>query len=244
MARRPDPRFQRRQVGRRLRRYREQAERQQQDVADTMDWSVSKLIRIENATVSVSTNDLKALLNEYDVSDSEVIAELIGMAKEGRRQPWYAQYDLDTAFQNLLAYESSAARIRVMHPYLVHGLLQTETYTRALLRSVYPEFSERELDQAVEIRTRRQEQLEEPDGPELVALIDEAALERPIGGPAVMLGQLRHLLAVLKRPRTSIRIIPFSAGGYTGLSGSFVLIDLDSSAPNGADTVRVMQNPT
>jgi Domain of unknown function (DUF5753) len=129
---------------------------------------------------------------------------------------------------------------------LIPGLLQTEKYARALLRSVYPEYSERELEQTVDIRMRRQDQLDEPDGPKLIALIDEAALERPIGGTAVMLEQLQHLVTATDRNRTSLQIVPFSAGAHAGLFGSFVLIDPDSSAPNGADTVlfREQQEPS
>jgi transcriptional regulator with XRE-family HTH domain len=83
-------------VGRRrlrsaLRRAREDAGLTQEQVAAAMDWSLSKLIRIEAGTVSISTNDVKALLNYYQMTDGSQVADLVALARVARRRTWWSQ---------------------------------------------------------------------------------------------------------------------------------------------------------
>ncbi|WP_051385716.1 helix-turn-helix domain-containing protein [Actinokineospora inagensis] len=225
MPRQRDPRFSKRQLGRLLRTFREQAGKTQPEVAATMDWSVSKLIRIEKAAVGVSTTDLRALLAEYGTTDAEVVNDLVEIAKESREQPWYARYDAITSepFRRLLAYEGSAAAIHQFHPVLVPGHLQTADYARAVLSTVYTGV---ELDLALECRMRRQQRFD-TDRPKLSVLVDESAVRRTIGGPEVLRAQLRALLDRGAQDDTSIRVVPFSAGEHPGLAGAFMLLELD-----------------
>ncbi|RLK54487.1 helix-turn-helix domain-containing protein [Actinokineospora cianjurensis] len=225
MPRQRDPRFSKRQLGRLLRTFREQAGKTQPEVATTMDWSVSKLIRIEKAAVGVSTTDLRALLAEYGMHDPEVVADLVEVAKESREQPWYARYDAVTSepFRRLLAYEGSTAAIHQFHPVLVPGHLQTADYARAVLGSHY---SGVDLDLAVECRLQRQYRFES-DRPKMVALVDEAAVRRTIGGPEVLRAQLRHLLARSAEDCTTLRVVPFTSGAHPGMGGGFMLLELD-----------------
>ncbi|WP_018683256.1 helix-turn-helix domain-containing protein [Actinokineospora enzanensis] len=232
MTRQRDPRFSKRQLGRLLRTFREQAGKTQPEVAARMDWSVSKLIRIEKAAVGVSTTDLRALLTEYGMHDDELVTDLTNVAKESREQPWYAQFDSVTSepFRRLLAYEGSAVAIHQFHPLLVPGHLQTREYARAVLATVY---SGAELDLALEARMQRQQRLaEEP--PRLVMLIDEGAVRREIGGREVLHEQLRHLLVRTSEPTTCVRVVPYGAGAHPGLAGAFVLLELDEEI---SDTV-------
>jgi transcriptional regulator with XRE-family HTH domain len=240
MARRPDPRFRREQVSRRLRRLRDDAHITQEQVADQMDWSTSKLIRVENANVSIATNDLRALLALYGVSDLAEIENLVAMAKDSRAQPWYSKYNpvLPASFRMLLAYESYASSIRQIHPALVPGLLHTESYARAVLASV---FSGDQLDLAVEARMARQSQLLS-DPPELAFLLDEAAIRRVIGGPDVMRAQLTHLLDVMTDSSTTIQVITFDAGMYAGLVEPFLFLRLDDDLDNSVKQVVFLEN--
>ncbi|PPK70300.1 helix-turn-helix transcriptional regulator [Actinokineospora auranticolor] len=232
MTRQRDPRFSKRQLGRLLRTFREQAGKTQPEVATRMDWSVSKLTRIEKATVGISTTDLRALLAEYDMTDEELITDLTAVAKESREQPWYAPYDAVTTepFRRLLAYEGSAVAIHQFHPLLIPGLLQTREYALAVLANHY---SGHELELALEARMQRQAR-QAADPARLVMLIDEGAVRREIGGPEVLRAQLRALLTRAAEPATSIRVVPFTAGAHHGLSGGFMLLELDEEI---SDTV-------
>jgi transcriptional regulator with XRE-family HTH domain len=240
MARQPDPQFLRGRVSRRLRQLRDDTGTTQQQAAARMDWSNSKLIRIENSNVSITTNDLRALLTLYGVRDRHEVEALVAMARDSRAQPWYSRYGsvLNAPFRMLLAYESYASCIRQVHPSLVPGLLHTESYARALLASAH---SGAQLDLAVEARTARQRQLlSEP--PELTFLLDEAAIRRVIGGPAVMREQLMFLLDSIRSSTVAIQIIPFSAGMYPGLVEPFLFLRLDDDLGTGVDQVVFLEN--
>lgn len=224
-GRQPDPKVQRRRLGETLRVERERVNLTQAEAARAVDWSLSKLLRIENASVGISTSDAKALLAVYGTAD-DVVESLVTMARESRKPSWYAKYRkvLSPEYQTLLSYEDSATAIRHVHPHLVPGLLQTPGYARALLGAAHD--GER-LDTLISARVDRQAILHEDPGPELSFLIDEGALHRMVGGPQVMREQLRHLRHLSDKRNIDIRVIPYEAGVHRGLWGPFVIMVLD-----------------
>jgi transcriptional regulator with XRE-family HTH domain len=135
-----DPMVQRRRLRVELRKAREAAGLSQKEVAPEMDWSLSKLIRIETGAVSISINDLRMLLQLYRVSDLERTNGLIAMARAAREPAWWFPYreGLSPEFTNMLSYESAASIIRNFQPMLVPGLLQTGEYARATLAEMVP----------------------------------------------------------------------------------------------------------
>ncbi|GGS14309.1 helix-turn-helix domain-containing protein [Actinokineospora fastidiosa] len=227
-GRQPDPKVQRRRLGDTLRVERERVGLTQAEAARAVDWSLSKLLRIENASVGISTSDTKALLAVYGTAD-DVAEQLLVMARESRRPSWYAKYRkvLSPEYQTLLSYEDSAIAIRHVHPYLVPGLLQTPGYARALLGAAH---EGEKLDALIAARVDRQAILHEDPGPELSFLIDEGALHRMVGGPQVMREQLRHLRHLSDKRNIDIRVIPYDAGVHRGLWGPFVTMLLDGGS--------------
>jgi hypothetical protein len=205
-----------------------------------MDWSVSKLIRIENANVGISTSDLRSVLALYGVTDQDEVANLVSRAKGSRARPWYSVYVsvLSLLFRDLLAYESYASCIRQIHPSLIPGLLHTESYARELLQSA---FTGDQLELALKARMERQRQLRS-DPPAMTFLLDEAAIRRVIGGPMVMREQLTHLLAAMDHPQTTVRVIEFSAGMHPGIAGPFVFLHLEGGTDMGVDDVVFLEN--
>src|SRR5580692_185879 len=103
-----------------------------------MDWSLSKIIRIETGAVGVSTNDLKALLGLYKVHDSERINELIELARASRQSSWWSKYreDISSQYLQFIEYEKAASVLRTLEPLLVPGLIQTEEYADAIIRKL------------------------------------------------------------------------------------------------------------
>ena len=223
MPTRPAPSFYRRRVREALRRAREAAGLTQRDAAQALDWSMSKLVRIEAGSVGVSITDLRALLALYGVDDTDQVNELVTMARASKERPWFSKYEkvLSPAFAQYLGYEDSASVIRGFQPLTIPGLLQTDDYARAIIEASRVD----QVDERVELRTTRQELLERPDRPETYYILDEAALHRCIGGAAVMRSQLRHLRDLALEPRLSVRVIPFSAGAHTSMKGSFTILE-------------------
>jgi transcriptional regulator with XRE-family HTH domain len=209
-----------------LRRARDAAGLKQTEVARAMDWSPSKLIRIERGDVSISTNDLRALLNHYGVKDRGRISGLLELARSARGASFYDQYAdlLKPGFKEYLAYEASASVIRQYDPVLVPGLLQTEEYGRALFEGV-GRLGPEDVDNAWAVRQHRQEVLDRESPPEMLYVLDEAALQRQVGGARVMRHQLERIKEFTAEPHASIQIIPFLRGAHPGMAGNFVLLE-------------------
>jgi transcriptional regulator with XRE-family HTH domain len=229
MAITDDPSIHRRRLRIELRKARESVNLTQREASDALDWSVSKLIRIEAGTQGVSVTDLRAMLQLYKVTDEVTINALTEAARGSRGQSWWSRYRevVSPQLAQYLGHEGSASSIRTFHPLVVPGLLQTDEYATELLRVRVPADRTRRL---VDLRIERQENLfERPDPPELSFIIGEEALHRPIGGAAVMRRQLRRLLDVSTLPTTSVQVIPFEAGAHPGLVGPFILLGFGDS---------------
>lgn len=228
MAAQSDPGIQRRRLRVELRKARAAVGMTQRQAADELEWSLSKLIRIESASVGTSVTDLRAMLQLYGVADTELVRILTQAARGSKGQAWWSPYKdlVSPQFAQYLGHEGSASSIRVSHPFLIPGLLHTADYAAALLRA------HRVVDdRIVDLRMARQENLYGGmHSPEIEFVFGEEALYRLTGGPAVMRDQLLHLLEVSTRSGISVQIVPFSSGAHPGLLGPFVLLGLDDSA--------------
>lgn len=238
----PSPGVQRRRLRTELRRARQQAELTQEQVATAMDWSLSKVIRIEAGSVGVSTNDLKALLRLYKIFDDEQTADLIALARAGRERSWQSAYRdvVSPRLLQLIEYEASASISRNFQPLLVPGLLQTEEYARAVLGQFAAPTTAERIDAQVEVRMRRQELVDRDDPPLLFFILDEAVTHRMVASPAVMRRQVRKLIELAGRPHVTVEIVPFSAGVHPGLQGPFVIYEFPDPAD---DDVLYLENP-
>jgi transcriptional regulator with XRE-family HTH domain len=237
MAGNPSPAVQRRRLRAELRRARLEADLTQDQVASAMDWSLSKLIRIENGSVGISTNDLRAILHYYKITDSDRVAELVAMGRAARERSWWSEYR-DVASRPVLQvieYEAAAIISRNFQPQVVPGLLQTEEYARAVLGRLNSQSPQERIDSLVDIRMRRQELLDRADPPLLFFIMDEAVVRRLVGGKAVMRRQLRRLSEVSAKQNVTVEIVPFSAGIHPGTLGPFVIYEFPDAADD--DTV-------
>jgi len=134
--------------------------------------------------------------------------------------------DIATWFRDFAELEAQATAISSYTAQVVTGLLQTPDYAKATMQAFLPEYTAAERDRDLKVRMGRQELLERDDPPLVWFIADEAALRRPIGGVRVMCDQLGHLLRTMGRPRVVVQVLPFSAGGHTGLTGPFTLLEL------------------
>ncbi|MCF6522694.1 helix-turn-helix transcriptional regulator [Streptomyces sp. JJ36] len=219
-----DPALNRRTLREALREARVKAGMTQRQAADALEWSLSKIIRIEAATVSLSVTDLRAMLQLYDVQDPETVRELEHAARHSKGNSWWAEFSsfIRPQFAQLLSYEGAASEILAYHPVLVSGYVQTYDYAMALLSA---QTDEEQARRSADLRMKRYERIFEAEsGPEVHLVVDEAALLRQIGTPAVMRNQLRHLKAVAANPRVDLRVLPLTAGAHYSVQYSFTLL--------------------
>ncbi|QKW20421.1 helix-turn-helix domain-containing protein [Kitasatospora sp. NA04385] len=144
-----------------------------------------------------------------------------------RRVPWHQDFERPDGFQRFFELEAAATMHREYHVSLVGGLLQTPDYAHALFtrNALMPD--QDLIEERMRVRMGRQRRfLEDPNGPMLVVILSEAVLRRTIGGPAVMTGQLRHLLDVAQRPNIVLQVAPFSLAERTPVNTSMTLITL------------------
>lgn len=218
----------RRQLGRFLRKARNETGLSIDRVAELVELSPAGLQRIESGKVKkVRVRDVQALCEilEVEPDDAERAVEL---AKQAQVKSWYSAFGglFSDNFNMYIGLEASARHIFSYHEH-VPGLLQTAAYARAVF-SAYPGFvSSDGIDRRVELRLKRQVIITRKATPvNLEVLLHESALHRLVGGPVVMASQLRHLAEIGKLPNVSIRVHPFAAGCTWGmLHGPFVILD-------------------
>jgi transcriptional regulator with XRE-family HTH domain len=204
------------------------------DVRRKTHWSISKLSRIETGGVTVQPTDVQALTTLYNVDDPEEVTELMNLAVASRRRQWWSSYQLESEYKEFVAYEDDASRITVFQALYIPGLLQTVDYAKAITASVLRKApTDPEIEKLIEVRMRRQKELFERMGqeepPELVALLDGAVLQRPVGGVDVMRDQLTHLLDLADEHQVKLHVIPLELGGHPGLGGIFELLEFAGS---------------
>jgi transcriptional regulator with XRE-family HTH domain len=222
------------QLGEQLARLRDQAKILQPAAAEHLGCSVSKIQKIEAGEVGIVKGELVFLLDAYKVTDPEMRAQLLELQKLGKQRGWWASFgQVPAPFATFLGLESAAATIKVFEPLVVHGLLQTEDYARAVEETCGVDAAEDRVDRQVRIRMERQQQVFAEDPPEMWVILDEAVLRREIGGKRVMAEQLDRLVELSKT--MTILVVPFAKGGYPGTLGAMTIFEYadDRHSPVG-----------
>lgn len=205
----------RRILGNTLRRYRERAGWSLRELAEKTTYNHTYIGRVERGEQLPS--DALALSLDATFDTGDALYELLEAAREGVIQ----SYSREGAKK-----ERGAARIQVFNSSVITGLLQTPDYAAALLQLSRPTAQEAHLEAAVAARMARQRILSRDEPPLLWALMDEAALRRPIGGKQCMREQCQQLLQHAQSPFTTCQIFPFEAGGHAFLGGSLTLLTM------------------
>src|SRR4051812_16485592 len=205
------PTLRRRRLGAELKRCREAAGLTQENVSRHFEWHAAKVTRIETARVAVTPRDVKDLLTLYNVRDEQYRDALVELARLSRERTWWTDYRDIMRPGNFVGLEAGASAMRTWEPIVLPGLLQTEGYMRALLRTGRPYDSPEALARRVALRLTRQSRLTGERPLELSALIDESAVRRMIGGEDVMQEQLRRLIEAAQLPNVTLQIVPFTA---------------------------------
>jgi hypothetical protein len=213
-------------VGAQLRRLRTEQGLTREQAAEAIRASEWKIHRLENGQVGFKDRDIVDLLALYGVDDPGAVEALLAMARDANTPGWWQQYGdlLPQWFRAFVDLEAAATLIRTYEGQLIPGLLQTEDYMRAVMRGArLPEPSE-DTERRIELRLVRQALLERKDTPQLWAVLDEAALRRPVGGRQVMRAQLERLIDAAELPNVTLQVLPLAAGAHPALVSAFSLL--------------------
>ena len=233
------PALSRMMVGLALRRLREARGISREAACQAIRASESKISRLEHGRTGFKLRDVADLCTLYGVTDHVERAALLGLAKSANRAEWWQPYrDLIPGwFEPYLGLEQGASVIRSFEVQFVPGLLQTPAYARALIELGHGASSADEIERRVELRMRRQHILQRPQPLHLWAIIDEAALRRPIGGLDTMAAQLRRLLDACTMDHVTVQVLTFRSGGHA--AGTFTVLRLPD--PELPDVVYLEQ---
>ena len=203
----------------------------QEQVASRLEWSPSKLIRVEGGRSSITKVDLEALLAVYGVTSESYRERLATLNRAARDRGWWEAYrnDIDATYLNYVGYEAGAAFIRQFAGLALPGLLQTREYAEVITEKTGDPAL---MSRVVRLRMERQSELMKRSvPPRQYYVLDEGEIRRHIGiqkDPAIMPNQLRRIAERAERDEhVTIRVIPFNAGAHAGLSGPFTLLEFD-----------------
>jgi len=214
-------------LGTQLRRLREAHGVSRENAGWEIRSSESKISRIELGRVSFKERDVADLLSLYGMADDDPErARLLALARQANAPGWWQPYSdvMPGWFQSYLGLEAATSLIRTYEVQFIPGLLQTREYARAVVRLGHPRASDTDVERRVELRLARQKLLTRDHPPQLWAVVDEAALRRPIGGAAVLRGQIEALVGATQLPNVRLQIVPFEVGGHAAAGGAFTIL--------------------
>jgi transcriptional regulator with XRE-family HTH domain len=220
------PTVQRMLVGAQLRRLRTEMGLTREEAGEAIRASEWKIHRLENGQVGFKERDIIDLLRLYGVTDPTEVAELVALAREANSPGWWQHYGdvLPPWFRTYVDLESVATLIRTYEGQFIPGLLQTDDYMRAVVQGAHLDESSEEAGRRVRLRMARQTLLTREQPPRLWAVVDEAAMRRPVGGREVMRGQLERLIEAAKLPNVTLQVLAFDAGAHPAMVGSFSVL--------------------
>ncbi|MFF0577974.1 DUF5753 domain-containing protein [Streptosporangium saharense] len=224
------PTVRHRRLGRELRRLREEAELSTAEAALRLGWSLSKVHRVEGGRIMVSETDLVHACDLFG-ADSYTKGGLIQLARDANRRGWWTAYS-DVFTGGYVALEDDATAIRTWETAVIPGLLQSEDYAREVIRARHPDIEEGELNRRVSARMVRKINVVGPKALALHALIDEAAIRRPVGSAQIMDRQLDQLLQNASQSHITVQILPLGAGAHPGMEGPFSVLSFDPQDPD------------
>lgn len=218
------PTLPRRRIARELKELRETADLRLEEVARETDVSTSTLSRLENAHGSANALTIRALVDFYNLADTERGKRLVRWAKDGRKQGWWQNFPDAATTDNLslyVAYESQAAVAKLYMIPFMPVLLQAPEYSRVITEAFHPTYSKDQIERLVGFQQRRQQILRRRDDQpplKLRAILHESCFRQLVGARDVMRTQLQHLLDVAATCKNvRLQVLPQDAPPHTAM---------------------------
>ncbi|WP_329228212.1 helix-turn-helix transcriptional regulator [Streptomyces canus] len=217
------PTARRRRLSIELKKLREKSALTCAQVGASLDWSGSKVNRMETGSGRVQPSDVDALCRFYGTTD-ELREFLKSLAREAKTRGWWQVHGSGVPewFNIYIGLEQEASTFRQYQCELIPGLMQTEAYT-CELHKTGAHMSAEDISKAVRVRMERQAMLTGADAPDAWFIVNEGALRNVIGDRALMREQLERILDSAELPRVTLQILPFDAGTYPA-TGTFTML--------------------
>lgn len=227
---RSSPAVRRRELGALLRALRNEKGLTVEQVAENLLCSPSKVSRMETGHGLATPRDIRDLCNLYEVTDPGERERMMTLAREGKRRAWWQSYDL--AYATYAGLEAEAVSISAFQSSVMHGLLQTAEYARAVDEGSMPRKSPDQIELQIEAKLTRQRILTREGPPSFSVVLDEAALRRMAGGRRVMAAQLNVILKLSALPNVMVQVLPFELGVHPALESNFTILQLADAVPD------------
>jgi transcriptional regulator with XRE-family HTH domain len=224
------PTVRRRELGALLRKLRTEKGLTVEQAAEQLLFSMSKLSRMETGQGVSTARDIRDLCVLYGVNEGAERDLLMKLAADGRQRAWWQSYDL--GYETYVGLEAEALAISAFQSSVIHGLLQTAEYARALHEGALPRFGPERIEMQIEAMLTRQRVLTRENPSRLAVVLDEAALHRPVGGRRVMAAQLAKILDMSALPNVDVLVLPFDRGAHPALESNFTVLELPDQALN------------
>ncbi|MFG2113186.1 helix-turn-helix domain-containing protein [Streptomyces sp. NPDC048718] len=192
-------------------------------VGSALDWSGSKVNRMETGTGRIQPSDIEALCRFYGVDD-ELREFLKSLARQAKTKGWWQAHGdgVPDWFSIYIGLEEDASTFRQYQGEFIPGLMQTPSYAAELHRATN-QMSEEAIDRAVRVRMERQAKLQAAHGLDAWFVVHEGALRSVIGDRAVMREQLEKMLEMAELPSVTLQVLTFDAGRYPA-TGTFTML--------------------
>ncbi|MER7010425.1 helix-turn-helix transcriptional regulator [Saccharopolyspora sp. NPDC000359] len=211
------------ELGQRLKEAREHLGLTGSEAAKAIGITQNYISNVEHGRRTISEDKLRQLMTVYGLPDEER-DELVALRGTCESRGWWARYSgiYPAELLRFFGYEHGAEEVRTYEQSLVSGLLQTESYARAVHRGDRANLRMSEVERRVAVRMLRKDRLLGAEPLRATILMSEASLRQQVGGPAVLAEQLEHLLALIDEcPDTlDLRVIPFTAGSFSAMGSS------------------------
>jgi transcriptional regulator with XRE-family HTH domain len=222
-------------IGIELARHREEARMSLTKAAQVTGVSKPKISHLELGNQTQSAEDISRLLSAYG-AEQRSISRLTSLATRADEANWWMPWAdvVPPWFRVYVGLERLADRAYIYEPVLIHGLLQTPDYARAVAGESLLVRADH-INRIVEFRAARAARLSDPDRPlRLDAVITAAALDKVVGPPEVYEAQLMHLAKLADLAAVTIQVLPPEAGPLAvHATGGFALLDLDANSKIG-----------
>jgi hypothetical protein len=154
-------------------------------------------------------------------------ADLVRGTRDPSKAGWWRAApaeSLQEHIDRLMDLESAATTIQSWQPLTVPGMLQTYQYAASVIHATTPALPIEQVAERADLRQKRIDSLGYGGDRRAWFIIDGSVLRREIGGSAVLVEQLEHLLNVVSlRPSVTVQVLPEEVAMHPGLAGGYTM---------------------